>query len=195
MWKLRLFFGALLVISFIVLALFLAPFNLGNFVDRDSNPIRDDRPNDKGFLENNSGLSGFVDTNTQEKNNLESGSNEVSSNNCYKKRISYSLQNFIVQEECNLFTDGNCVDKTVECSMIAFNFDDSIGGDFDVSIRVFEKGLSSENYLQEAFDTSLISSMSSQNFSETFNIQGLDAGKNLDCAFSTVSVPKIEVCS
>jgi hypothetical protein len=115
-------------------------------------------------------------------------------NGCTVKQLGYAFKNIWDIETCNVFEDGICLDKTIECSFEAHNLD-VYSGVFKLRIDFFDSDLGSEF----AFDSvSKEVSIGSNNFkliTGTIELQssgenGL-ANKNIGCSFNTQETPSI----
>ena len=119
--------------------------------------------------------------------------NPKSSGSCYTDQVTYSIGDIKESYICNSKEEDKCVNKIAKCSVKVNNFDDEISGIFEVKFTFFEK----EN-LSNIISTSLISLSIGPKDMGLFNteelIQGEDADKNLSCHYSTIKVPRKEIC-
>lgn len=129
-----------------------------------------------------------------------SGEDNSQSNSfkCHDEQISYSMGSFYENFECNLFDEGVCIDKTINCSVAVKNLDPNVVGIFGVEMRFQQKFDRVDDY----FDS--LNSTFSLGPGEMWTLKGLSnvrssgeegiANKNLGCKYIMLQVPRKEVC-
>lgn len=146
--------------------------------------------NSKDIVENNQ------DTNPSKSSG--EGSSSIFSSSCSNEQIVYSMIDFNKTSVCNEYSLGNCVDKTVACSVNVENKDSKLMGEFEIELIFVE----SKKLEEDAFDKKILTFSlgpgQTRKISDATRIQsaGQDglANKEINCLFNTLKVPKKEVC-
>ena len=113
---------------------------------------------------------------------------------CQQTQISYSLTNLKTEYVCTTFQNGECLDKTVNCSIQVRNLDYTTSGIFVVSLKFFEKN--NEAIIFQEIEKSTILEPREFNILEAeINLNSPNANKEVDCNFRSVQIPKKEICS
>src|SRR3989344_543383 len=126
------------------------------------------------------------------------GDNKQSSGICSTNQISYSMTDFNKTSTCNNYQSSICIDKTVSCSVKIQNRDNEITGFFGVELIFLEKGKNIEEAFNSSSSRLSLSPMRYEFLSDSIDItsSGQDglANKEIDCFYTTVEVPKKQVC-
>jgi len=129
-----------------------------------------------------------------EGGNSEDSSNTGTASNCVYNQISYSIGELNEFYFCNLEQENICVDKTAKCSVEVENFDETLGGNFEIFFTLSEKE-NKENIIQTQSVSKYIEFNSKQKLMMETTILGTEANKNLSCSYLSTKIPQQEICS
>ncbi len=198
-------FVILLIIIILISLLFVMrnkDINLGN-------------NNEKNYNAQDEGLNNNQDNNTQTntlKDNEDSSlstsegsgsggggdSKQSSGLICSTNQISYSMTDFNKTSICNNNQSNICIDKIVSCSVKIQNRDNEVTGFFGVEMIFIEKGKNREDAFNSSSSRFSLSPMQYEFLSDYISIisSGQDglANKEIDCFYTTIEVPKKQVC-
>lgn len=186
----------ILLIILILIAIFFY-LNMKNFDNNLFNKtaseknIETNSKNGNTETQNNPQTSG---SNEESSDSQPPSQNSDSSNSCYNKQITYSIENINEYYFCNLEDAGSCIDKTAKCSIKVKNLDKTIGGNFEIRFSFFEKENRS-NIVETSLSNSFIAPNEEKILKSELVIQGGGADKNISCYYSTTEVPKEKICS
>ncbi|OIO80850.1 hypothetical protein AUJ84_02610 [Candidatus Pacearchaeota archaeon CG1_02_32_132] len=122
-----------------------------------------------------------------------SGGSGGGSGGCIEGIIPHAVKNLRFDEECMEFQDNLCINKRIECIFDVYNLDYSIAGDFGFNLYVIEKNGNSGNAFDSVYIEKFIATRDNVEMSNSFNILGEGAGKNLDCVYASQKIPE-RVC-
>jgi len=203
-FKFFLFIGIITLIGFtLVFTYFLFFFETeeGNKINFSPNEFPDDNPlKIKKTIDNSTPNS---------ETNLESNNKEISSEKtkgneepessgiargCIMERISFALKDFNSNSNCEEFNNEICIKKTINCTVLTENLDNSIGGLFRIRIAFLENNIK----FQETIKEKQLSPKESTTLSAFMEIEsnGTDgrANKVISCDFNSIEIPQREVC-
>ena len=160
-----------------------------------SNPPQENNPSGENSNSRNSGggSSGSSGAGSTSSNTV---TGQTTSENCAESQISYSLTNFQTNSNCITFENEVCTNKDVSCSLDVNNLDSQTSGNFVINFRFFN--YANSELIEERQISNFVEAQNSQLFTTTINIQsqGADGNANqeISCSFSSVEIPRREIC-
>ena len=145
---------------------------------------------ESGGASGGSGTAGTANTGGTEE------SSELPTNVSCDSQIAYSLEYLDVEETCNQEISEECLRKTVTCSLTVNNFDEQVSGVFEIRFNFIEKGDKLNNSFASVKVSDIIYAKSYKIFKAGTLISESsgNANKTITCAFSTLKVPKKNIC-
>ena len=145
---------------------------------------------ESGGASGGSGTAGTANTGGTEE------SSELPTNVSCDSQIAYSLEYLDVEEKCNQEISEECLRKTVTCSLTVNNFDEQVSGVFEIRFNFIEKGDKLNNSFASVKVSDIIYAKSYKIFKAGTLISESsgNANKTITCAFSTLKVPKKNIC-
>jgi len=169
--------------------------NLENQINESSKDNQEEQEEDaQNFSTGSGSSSGAGGSGGGGGGGSSSSSSAGTTNQC--SQISYALKNFIKSSICLSFSGNICINKKVDCSVEVHNLDESISGQFAIKITL--ENLQDNIPLQEFSFSDTINSQNFKTFEKSITFESQspegEANKNYTCSFSTLEVPKKEIC-
>ena len=99
---------------------------------------------------------------------------------------------------CNGYSLGNCVDRTVVCSVNIENKDSELTGEFEIELIFVETKKPEEDAFDKKILTLSLGPGQTRKISDSTRIQSTDqdglANREINCLFNTLKVPQKEIC-
>ncbi|MBT3642531.1 hypothetical protein HN604_00040 [archaeon] len=122
-------------------------------------------------------------------------SGQAAPDGCSYQRISYTIGNQNITEECTNYLGEICIEETQKCFVDVQNLDDEITGIFAGNILFIEEGLTPENYFEiTPFSENLGPGEVVQLESTTIITEEVLIAGEIACFYETLQIPEKLVC-